>query len=145
MARLSEAAKARKRAADMARYERLKSTLEGYEKIRTWRRNADSKRPHSSKRGQAGDRVAKHRQYAYGITSEQYEEMRRLQNYECAICFASERSQRHGRLSIDHDHNTGKVRGLLCSACNGALGLFFDNPDLLKFAIEYLVKNGRCK
>lgn len=48
------------------------------------------------------------------------------------------------KLVIDHDHNTGKFRGLLCLKCNGGLGLFRDNIEALKTAIEYL-KNGGTK
>jgi hypothetical protein len=44
-------------------------------------------------------------------------------------------------LSIDHCHNTGKVRGLLCDHCNKGLGLFKDNIDYLNKAIEYLKYN----
>lgn len=44
------------------------------------------------------------------------------------------------KLSIDHDHATGKIRGLLCKSCNSALGLFEDNVDFLRSAIDYLLK-----
>jgi hypothetical protein len=50
----------------------------------------------------------------------------------CAIC----RETKIDR--IDHDHKTGKVRGLLCHCCNAALGLFRDLPDRLRAAAEYL-------
>ena len=43
-----------------------------------------------------------------------------------------------GRFHIDHDHSTGKVRGLLCTACNMGLGLFKDDPEMLLRAIDYL-------
>jgi hypothetical protein len=62
----------------------------------------------------------------YGITKEQ------LGQDCCQICGG------YQRLSIDHDHNTGKVRGLLCSPCNIGLGGFKDNPHSLTKAIEYL-------
>ena len=45
------------------------------------------------------------------------------------------------RLSVDHNHITGKIRGLLCSSCNVGLGVFKDSPDLLRKAIKYLDDN----
>ena len=64
----------------------------------------------------------------YGITEEQYNEMFKKQNGLCYIC--KQPPHGHGlnkqlkRLHIDHDHNTNKIRGLLCSRCNGALGWY---------------------
>lgn len=62
------------------------------------------------------------------------------QNYSCAICceLAEESKQ---RLSVDHNHETNKIRGLLCTYCNVGLGYFRDNPQLLARAIEYLEKH----
>ena len=51
----------------------------------------------------------------------------------CAICGNSDK-----RLHVDHDHATGKVRGLLCMECNVSLGKFKDSPELLRKAIVYL-------
>jgi hypothetical protein len=64
------------------------------------------------------------------------------QEGKCAIC----KSTKFGRagisyFSVDHCHKTGKVRGLLCSYCNTALGQMDDSIDRLKSAIEYLTKN----
>lgn len=55
----------------------------------------------------------------------------------CEICGKSEENNGKG-LAIDHCHNTGKIRGMLCSNCNTALGLFDDNIDVMKRAIEYV-------
>lgn len=63
------------------------------------------------------------------------------QDGRCAICREEETATARGRvrsLAVDHDHETGAVRGLLCSRCNTALGLFRDNPALLLEAIAYL-------
>lgn len=61
---------------------------------------------------------------------------RRLQNGACAICGGTSWG---GRLPcVDHDHKTGKVRGLLCNACNLALGYFNDDANALARAAEYL-------
>jgi Autographiviridae endonuclease VII len=74
----------------------------------------------------------------YNLTKEEYNRMLWLQNGACAICRGIEKRKNTFNLAIDHDHKTGKVRGLLCSNCNRALGLFKDDPNLLKIAIEYL-------
>lgn len=71
----------------------------------------------------------------YGITPSQYEEMRAAQDYRCSICSEPETEQ---RLVIDHCHATGRVRALLCSNCNRALGAMKDDIDILKKAIAYL-------
>lgn len=71
----------------------------------------------------------------FGITVEQYETMFLNQNGRCAICGREPDLQ---RLHVDHDHKTGRVRGLLCMTCNTALGKFSDDPELLRKAIEYL-------
>jgi hypothetical protein len=75
----------------------------------------------------------------YGISVEQYEQMLASQNGGCYICGKLPEGKR--ALDIDHDHKTGKVRGLLCSNHNRALGLMEDNPDLLLKSVEYLVKS----
>ena len=59
----------------------------------------------------------------------------------CDICLQPERQRRAGVLRLlnkDHDHRTGEWRGLLCSRCNQAVGLFADNPALLRRAADYL-------
>jgi hypothetical protein len=67
------------------------------------------------------------------------EEARRLRSGD-AVCEICKRTQ---KLEVDHDHLTGKVRGVLCSRCNGALGQFLDDVKMLQRAITYLeVKNG---
>ena len=78
----------------------------------------------------------------YGITWEDYERMLANQDGKCAICNHENANNKrtYGRLFIDHDHETGKVRGLLCSRCNHALGQFDDDIERLRSAIEYLTK-----
>lgn len=75
----------------------------------------------------------------YGITLAQYDEMCADQNGKCAICGNSDEVEGR-RLAIDHCHDSGKVRGLLCGKCNRGLGLFYDNQELLGNAISYLTK-----
>lgn len=73
----------------------------------------------------------------YGLTVEQYEAMYRAQGGVCAIC-SRVPSGKKDRLAVDHCHESGAVRGLLCDACNKALGGFRDNPDALRKAAEYV-------
>lgn len=75
----------------------------------------------------------------YGITIEEYEEMCILQNHVCAIC--KQTCVTENRLSIDHCHKTGKIRGLQSNSCNNGIGRFRDNPDLLIAAATYLKKS----
>ena len=56
----------------------------------------------------------------------------------CAICKQPEKSNRYKTLSVDHCHKTEKIRGLLCSHCNRALGLFGEDVEVLGAAIQYL-------
>lgn len=72
--------------------------------------------------------------YMYGITEEYYKNMVELQEGKCLICgFTSDR-----RLYVDHNHITGKIRGLLCMKCNAGLGMFQDNPVIIKNAYNYI-------
>ena len=68
----------------------------------------------------------------YGLSPEKHEAMKVMQDGDCMIC--GEREGTH----VDHNHSTGKVRGLLCSQCNSAIGLMNDNPDVLKAGADYL-------
>lgn len=71
----------------------------------------------------------------YGISSITYAKMLEEQNGLCAICQGECVRQ---TLSVDHNHDTGKVRGLLCDRCNRGLGYFKDDPQLIEAAINYL-------
>jgi hypothetical protein len=72
----------------------------------------------------------------YGITLDTFEKMIETCLNKCQICGDSFKS----RPPIDHDHKTGEVRGLLCKRCNVGIGMFLDNPELLKSAIKYLIR-----
>jgi hypothetical protein len=72
----------------------------------------------------------------YKITLEDYNLLLEKQNEKCKIC---NRDCSTGKsLAVDHNHETGKVRGLLCKNCNIGLGMFFDNLDFLESAVLYL-------
>lgn len=80
----------------------------------------------------------------FNLTPDQYQKMLEAQNGVCAICGKSEKMKMNGvvkRLSVDHDHKTGTIRGLLCNSCNNGLGNYQDSPDLLTKAIDYLTSH----
>lgn len=97
---------------------------------RRWHRE-NNKRPERKAQHLAG--VLMHK---FGLTLEQFESMVEEQGGVCAIC--KKVCTRRTRLSVDHDHATGKVRGLLCIMCNNLLGWVNDDIGLLLTAIEYL-------
>lgn len=76
----------------------------------------------------------------YGITIEQFDAMLLDQGGKCASCDDALADTKHGR-HIDHCHATGKVRGILCSGCNIALGHAKDDVERLKALIRYLEKH----
>jgi hypothetical protein len=78
---------------------------------------------------------------AYGITPEQYDQLLEIQNEKCAICASKKPGGRTKMFFIDHCHDNGNIRGLLCMRCNTGLGLFLDNPKFLLNAISYLKEN----
>jgi hypothetical protein len=72
----------------------------------------------------------------YGITIEQYDELLAAQGGKCAICRREPRPDIS--LHLDHDHETGQLRGILCFRCNNALGDFDDDVSLLRAAVRYI-------
>jgi hypothetical protein len=84
-----------------------------------------------------------HDLWRYGLTVAAYEVLLQNQHGVCAICFRPETNKHNKRLSVDHDHTTLKVRGLLCTNCNQALGNCQDSPDRLRAAAAYLEKKAR--
>jgi Recombination endonuclease VII len=83
--------------------------------------------------------------YTYGqnFGLNEYNNLLEKQNTVCAICLNPNTNGRSdtNNLYVDHDHKTGKVRGLLCSNCNRSLGLVGDNIQTLQSMIEYLKKH----
>lgn len=77
--------------------------------------------------------------YKYGITQDDYNRMLEEQEGHCYICpSTSSQNLNNEYFDIDHDHKTGKVRGLLCHKCNKALGFFQDNIEIMENALVYL-------
>jgi len=80
---------------------------------------------------------------SYGISIEEFEAMQKAQDNKCAICNKTEKAKNPKtgevrELAVDHCHNTGRVRSLLCTNCNRGLGGFMDDVELLRKAVEYL-------
>jgi len=86
------------------------------------------------------NRKAEKLQLRYGLTYEQWEKMREQENYKCMICGISE-DEMGKKLDVDHCHDSGKVRGVLCNTCNTMLGHARDNVRILEEAVQYLKKN----
>jgi len=82
----------------------------------------------------------------YGLTSQDVVALLTKQEHQCAICRrpleklppGKKKPRQKNTLHIDHDHETGHVRGLLCPSCNSGLGFFKDSEELLRKAIDYL-------
>lgn len=91
--------------------------------------------------GQIKSRLEYSYKKKYGISIEDYDRMSDEQNHVCAICGQPQNRANTSRLSVDHNHETGSVRGLLCHLCNSGLGAFQDDPQILTSAIEYLNKH----
>ena len=109
--------------------EKKKSTVNQKEYARQWRKANPRRTAHHD--------LWKH----YKVTLDWYEETLAKQNGVCAICKQEEFSvirNKKIKLSVDHSHESGKIRGLLCTKCNRGLGLFKDSKELLINAIKYL-------
>ena len=72
------------------------------------------------------------------MATQALEELKEAQDHKCAICGSPEMNTKNKVLCVDHNHNTGNIRALLCSSCNTGLGNFKDNIILLQKAIQYL-------
>jgi hypothetical protein len=81
---------------------------------------------------------ATRRKREFGITDKEYNNLYNKQSGVCAICGREESEIQQKSLCVDHCHNTGKIRGLLCHSCNVGLGRFEDDINRLQSAIKYL-------
>jgi hypothetical protein len=127
----------RKNAVEKERARRLRNDPEFVAKCRARSKASKLRHPDTARNGELVRR--------FGITLEDYNRMLSEQNHACAICgrkdggvFHRRGSDRIRRFNVDHCHATGKIRGLLCWACNTVLGKFRDDPDLFERAAAYL-------
>lgn len=75
----------------------------------------------------------------FGLSESDYFSMLNAQGGVCAICLGPQQAGK--RMAVDHCHKTGKVRGLLCTMCNSAIGKLKDDPALIQRALDYLREN----
>lgn len=111
--------------------------------MREWReKNTERVAAYEHRRDRSVENRATSLRVNYGISVEDYERMLSEQEERCAICGRPETALgAHGevkRLAVDHDHETGIVRGLLCARCNVGIGLMNHDPMVLAAAIAYL-------
>jgi len=115
----------------------MKSKEERKEYDRLWHiANRVKKRGYDKKYQAKHGRLEK----KYGITPEQYIELFNKQEGKCIICNKHQIEFKKA-LGVDHDHKTGKIRGLLCNDCNLGIGYLKDNIIFLQKAIDYLNNN----
>lgn len=110
------------------------------EKARKWRIDNPEKVRAANLKWESANREKRHAQNIkqFGITPEQYSNLYVSQKTVCAICLKPSFKK---KLAVDHDHKTGKVRGLLCDLCNRGIGMLGESTLRLKLAIKYLDKN----
>lgn len=84
------------------------------------------------------EKRAPHLKRSYGMTIADYNALLLKQGGKCALCLAVSARPSGGHLCVDHDHDTGRIRGLLCVLCNTAIGLLGDDPKRLLEAAKYL-------
>jgi len=105
---------------------------ENREHVRAWQKQYNA--------GRKRENRDTHLRRTFGITLEDFEAMLAAQGGGCAIC--GRPAPEGTSLHVDHDHETGVVRGLLCFTCNGALGMLTENEDHLLRAADYVSSGG---
>lgn len=93
-------------------------------------------KPHAKQR--SWERAIERR---YGITADEFNVKFAAQGYGCAVCGSDQHKGQNW--NVDHDHETGVVRGILCRDCNHGIGALHDSPMLLRAAAEYLEQHGK--
>lgn len=121
--------------------------------IKKWYRNGGKKKCQDHKATEAGKARVQRNRFSsrvrmHGISEEEYLLMYEIQDGACAICGNTQSIKHNGKvisLSIDHNHDTGQVRGLLCHHCNAMIGHAREDVDLLKKAIKYIETHNKSR
>lgn len=116
---------------------RRKNALEWYYKNKDRALSSNKEWRDKNKEYYLSRRRTDHLRYKYNITDEEYESIWEEQEGKCAVCGTPEKDLDR-KLFIDHCHNTGAIRGLLCGKCNSGLGFFNDSVSLITKAAKYL-------
>lgn len=111
-----------------------------YDKLQAYCRKHHYQRSHENRVARYGNPKDYRLRYRHGITLEIFEQMLEEQNHKCAACQRYPAKNLKNPWHVDHDHETGKVRGILCHQCNSGLGNFNDDPEVLQRALDYLRK-----
>lgn len=119
------------------------------ERVRKWQHdNPERVRETRRRRNAHPDRQRKQRdtyyRRTYGISADDADAILEAQNHRCAICMKPA-PERLASMHLDHDHDTGAIRGFLCLDCNQGLGKLRDDPSLLLRAVVYLRQRGRIR
>lgn len=127
--------------AEHAKRTRIKNKEKIKQRQKEWREN---NRAHVSEKGKKWyienvDRVRNNQlKLHFGISLEKYNKILDKQNGVCAVCGSSSEKR---KFSVDHDHETGKIRGLLCRGCNVGIGNLKDDIIVIENALNYLKKH----
>ena len=122
-----------------ARRKEYRESERGRETYRSWRKsNPEKVKAIRDKERRENKDTRRNRDFMqkYGITLADYDQMFAEQDGLCAICFQPPTEGR--RMAVDHNHETGKVRGLLCLRCNLAIGNLRDDPMVIASAFSYV-------
>lgn len=135
-----ETAKIRNRKNYLANKARIIKQTSTYMKSRPELKSKINKKYNDSEKGQQA-RLDNRFRNVFGLSLNDYQNMLIAQNNVCAICHQAETRTIKGklsRLSVDHDHISGKIRSLLCNACNTALGFLEEDPVRIARMLEYI-------
>lgn len=130
----------KEKASEIQKRSRMRNPEAARKRAREWHKNNHARHLAymAERRKTHADHILSSKlQSTFGINLDEYNAMLASQNGGCAICGKSSEENKK-RLAVDHCHNSKKVRGLLCSPCNQAIGLFKDSTELLQSAISYL-------